>query len=106
MGAVPNITYTPRLREYMQKKGTPHVVVDTCSAKTCGGPLAELNISLVDDKRLEDLRPEAHAAFRTEVGSVLVMARGLEVSDSVEFGLRSFLGAKDVTVEGIRAFRF
>ena len=90
----------------MKQKGKPHVVVDTCSAKTCGGPLAELSISLVDDARLEELRPGACVDLQTEVGSVLIMARGLEVSESVTFGLRSFLGAKDVTVAGIRAFRF
>lgn len=103
---LPRVTYTPRLLEYMAQKGRPHVVVDTCCAKTCGGPIAELNISVVDDARLEELLPEARGVFRTEVGSVLIMARGLEVAEDITFGIRSFLGAKDVTAEGIRAFRF
>lgn len=105
-GDSPRVTYTPRLLEHMAQKGRPHVVVDTCYAKTCGGPIAELNISLVDDARLEELLPEARAVFRTEVGSVLIVARGLEVAENVTFGIRSFLGAKDVTAEGVRAFRF
>lgn len=103
---MPSITYTPRLLEYMQKKGRPHVVVDTCSAKTCGGALAELSIYLADDVQAEGLRAKAHATYKSDVGSVLVMPRGLEVADSVTFGLRSFLGAKDVTVQGIRPYRF
>lgn len=101
-----NVTYTPELRAYMQRKGKPHVVVDTCSAKTCGGPIAELNLSLATDEQAEDLRPGARAVHAAELGDVLIMARDLEVSEDVTFGLRTFLGIRDVTAEGIAAFRF
>lgn len=101
-----NVAYTPELRAYMQRKGKRHVVVDTCSAKTCGGPITELNVYLVDETRAAELRPRAHSVCETELGSVIVMARGLEVADSVIFGLRSFLGAKDVTAQGIRTYKF
>lgn len=101
-----DIVYDPALLEHMAKKGTPHVVVDTCSAKTCGGPMAQLDVYLASDKRADELREQAVAVHAGSAGDVLIMARGLETDDTATFKLKSFFGIKDVEVEGIYAYRF
>ncbi|HIY83538.1 MAG TPA: hypothetical protein H9823_06795 [Candidatus Rubneribacter avistercoris] len=100
------ITYDSALRDYMARKNLPHIVVDACFAKTCGGAIAELDVQLADEARAAKLRPRARAVHAGEMGDVLVMARELEVDEQVVFRLKRFLGLAEVVAEGIRAYRF
>ena len=55
------------------------------------------------DAAADKLRAKGCVELHGELGSVLV-ARGMEYDDTVELGLRSFFGAKDITVRGIRSW--
>ena len=92
---IPRVTYTPKLATYMRKKGWRHIAIEQASACGCCVDLSEVATRFVDDAEADKLHGE--------LGSVLV-ARGMEYDNSVELGLRSFFGAKDITVRGIRSW--
>ncbi len=104
MAAVlPNVTYTPKLAAYMRKKGWRHIAIESASACGCCVDLAEVATRFVDDTAAEKLRVKGYVELKGELGSVLV-ARGMDYDGEVELGLRSFFGAKDITVRGIRTW--
>ena len=96
---IPRVTYTPKLATYMRKKGWNHIAIEHASACGCCVDLSEVATRFVDDAAADKLR----AKGCVELGSVLV-ARGMEYDNAVELGLRSFFGAKDITVRGIRSW--
>ena len=90
LGSPPvNIVYDQRLRDYMERKGYTAVVVEAISPTGCCADATELYTRFA--------RP-------VEAGEVLIPTRGMDVDDEVRLGLRSFLGIKDITVKGIRAW--
>ena len=99
----PTISYTPKLAAYMSKKGFRHVAIEHASACCCCVDLSEVATRFVDDAAADKLRAKGCVELHGELGSVLV-ARGMEYDDEVELGLRSFFGAKDITVHGIRSW--
>ncbi|WP_297150488.1 hypothetical protein [uncultured Ellagibacter sp.] len=102
-GRPPRVTYTPRLAAYMSKKGWRHIAVEHASACGCCVDLSEVATRFVDDATADKLRAKGCVELRCELGSVLV-ARGMEYDDEVALDLRSFFGAKDITVRGIRSW--
>ena len=108
---IPRVTYTPKLATYMRKKGWRHIAIEQASACGCCVDLSEVATRFVDDAAADKLRAKGCVELRAkgcvelhgELGSVLV-ARGMEYDNAVELGLRSFFGAKDITVRGIRSW--
>ncbi len=99
----PKVTYAPKLADYMRKKGWRHIAVESASACGCCVDLAEVATRFVDDAAAEKLRSKGYVELEGEFGSVLV-ARGMDYDAEVKLGLRSFFGAKDITVRGIRTW--
>lgn len=99
------IQYDSALADYMTSKGIPHLIVDVCTAKTCGGAIAELDIQAVDSSRADEARSHAQAIYQGELGAVLIMAREIAVDECVTFRLRRFFGVKDIVAEGIRTYQ-
>lgn len=99
----PQVRCSPKLADYMRKKGWRHIAVESASACGCCVDLAEVATRFVDDAAAEKLRSKGYVELEGELGSVLV-ARGMDYDAEVELGLRSFFGAKDITVRGIRTW--
>ena len=100
---IPRVTYTPKLATYMRKKGFRHIAIEHASACGCCVDLSEVATRFLDDAAADKLRTKGCVELHGELGSILV-ARGMEYDDTVELGLRSFFGAKDITVRGIRSW--
>lgn len=100
-----NISYDQRLKEYMERKGRRHIVVEAISPIGCCADVTELTMRLVADDEAANLREKACRTLAGEMGDVLVLSRGLEYDEDIAFGLRNFLGVKDVTVRGLRAWK-
>lgn len=100
-----NITYDQRLKDYMERKGYVAIVVDTLSPVGCCADTTELCTRFAREAEAAALKEKGCKVLPAELGEVLVLARGLEYDEDVSFGLRSFLGIKDITVKGIRAWR-
>jgi len=101
-----NIRYTQDLKDYMAKKGYSHIELGIIDASTCCSGFSELVSNFLTDAQASELRERAVRVLNGEVGDIIVTARGLEYEDDIELGLKSFLGAKDITIKGIKAWTF
>ena len=100
---LPRVVYDERLKAYMRKKGYRHIIIEHLSPCGCCADLAELVTSFADERRAAAFKGKGCVVLAGELGDVLV-GRGMDYDDEVHLGLRSFFGAKDITVEGIRAW--
>lgn len=98
------VTYDQKLKDYMAKKGYSHIELGMVQANTCCSGFADVYTGFLTPKGAESLKGKIVRRIPGEVGEVLVTDRGLEFDDEIHFGLKSFLGAKDITVEGVRAW--
>ena len=99
----PPVFYDERLRDYMLRKGYKHIAVEHVTCTGCCADLAEIATRFVDDKGADLMRKKGCVELHGELGDVLV-ARGMDYDSEVRLGLTSFLGAKDITVKGIRSW--
>ncbi len=100
-----NVTYEPRLIEYMQAKGFSAIVFEEISAVGCCADSTELYSRFARDGEAARLRGQgAWRIFPAPVGE-LFLSRGLEVDDEVSLGLKSFLGIKDITYKGLAPWK-
>ena len=79
-----DITYDESLIEYMKKKKYTAIVIEQIDPIGCCADTSELLLRFVNEKGADKLRDQA--------------IRQLDI----HFGLRSFLGLKDISVSGIR----
>lgn len=98
------VVCTEELKRYMERKGYRYVELGLAEANTCCSGFSEVFATVLTDSAARRLRGKAVRAILCEVGEVLVTARGLEYDDVVTLGLKSFLGVKDITVQGVRAW--
>lgn len=97
-----NFTYEPSLERYMRQKQKRTIVVEVISSDHSDFQVTELHVHLVSEKqadfliRQKQFRPQA-----THMGQVLLPPYRLTYGDTVTFGLKSFLGIKYITQEGI-----
>lgn len=98
------ITYSEKLISYMQRKGHEHIVVEIAEASTCCSGFATLTAHFASSKEVASLSGKVVSRFEGSVGDVLVLSRGIEYDNAPELGLRSFLGIKDISFKGMRAF--
>lgn len=104
--SVPTISFNQKLVDYMAKKGYVALSVEMVSPIGACADTSELSIGFVRPRNLPALQKKALRVLPCNQGKVLIMSRGIEIDDTVVFGLRSFFGAKDVTAQGMRAFSF
>ena len=100
-----NVTYEPRLKDYMAKKGYTHIVIDLISPIGCVADSAELLTRFAKPKEAAQIKERGCRVVPGEVGEILVVERGIHFDEDVTLGLRSFLGAKDITLKGIVAWK-
>jgi hypothetical protein len=99
-----HVTYSQELKDYMARKGYTNIEVGLAEAGTCCSGYSEIVAGFVTDKGAERIRKKVVRRLPGEVGEVLITSPVLEIDDDVELGLRNFLGLKDITVKGIRAW--
>lgn len=98
------VVCTEEFKRYMARKGYTHVELGLAEANTCCSGFSEVFATFLTDGAARRVSEKAVRTIPCEVGDVLVTARGLEYDDVVTLGLKSFLGVKDITVEGVRAW--
>ena len=57
---------------------------------------------LASDDEAAQARAKGLKAYAGEMGAVLLRPQGLELPETLTLGLRSFLGIKDITVQGLQ----
>lgn len=97
-----NISYEQSLIDYMQKKNYSAIVVEQIDPIGCCADTSELLLRFVNEKGADKLRDQAIRQLDAPFGELFVMICGLDYDDEITFGLRNFLGLKDITVKGIR----
>ncbi len=98
------VTASEKLLAYMERKGYHCIAVEPISPKGCCADMTELHSRFVRDKDTPKLKAQNCGVFEAPFGELLILDRGLEIDDEVDFDLRSFLGIKDIAVKGIRPF--
>ena len=88
------VVCTEELKRYMERKGYRYVELGLAEANTCCSGFSEVFATVLTDSAARRLRGKA----------VRTILCGLEYDDVVTLGLKSFLGVKDITVQGVRAW--
>lgn len=99
-----HVTYDQNLKDYMARKGYSHIELGLVEASTCCSGFADIYTGFLTEKGLESLKGKIIRRIPGEVGDIIVTARGLEYDDELRLGLKSFLGVKDITISGVRAW--
>lgn len=94
--------YSPELQAYMQKKEKKTIVVEEITSNHSDFEITELHVHLIDDKKAEYFKTQkSYSSVTTEAGAVLLPPYRLKYDDTVTFGLKSFLGIKYISYQGI-----
>lgn len=86
----------------MVKKKYSAIVVEQIDPVGCCADTSELLLRFAKEKGADKLRDQAIRQLDAPFGELFVMVRGLDYDNEITFGLRNFLGLKDITVKGIR----
>ncbi len=100
-----NIIYEQPLIDYMKRKSYFAIVIEQIDPIGCCADTSELLLRFVTEKGANKLRDQAIRQLDAPFGELFVMIRGLDYDDDITFGLRNFLGLKDITVNGIRHWK-
>lgn len=100
-----NIIYEQPLIDYMKRKSYSAIVIEQIDPIGCCADTSELLLRFVTEKGANKLRDQAIRQLGAPFGELFVMIRGLDYDDDITFGLRNFLGLKDITVNGIRHWK-
>ncbi len=100
-----NIIYEQPLIDYMKRKSYSAIVIEQIDPIGCCADTSELLLRSVTEKGANKLRDQAIRQLDAPFGELFVMIRGLDYDDDITFGLRNFLGLKDITVNGIRHWK-
>jgi hypothetical protein len=94
--------YEPALTEYMKKKGKNTIVVEEITSNNSDFEITELHVYLIDEKKAEYFKSKKrYGSISTEEGFVLLPPYRLNYESTVTFGLKSFLGIKYISYQGI-----
>ena len=95
--------YTPQLREHMKQKGRTTVLVELVEINHTDLDVTEFHVRLADEKTTEHfLTKKRYRRVETAEGDVLLPPFPLQLADTVTFGLKSVLGFKYLTCQGIK----
>lgn len=100
-----NIIYEQPLIDYMKRKSYSAIVIEQIDPIGCCADTSELLLRFATEKGANKLRDQAIRQLDAPFGELFVMIRGLDYDDDITFGLRNFLGLKDITVNGIRHWK-
>ncbi len=92
------------LIDYMAKKGYTAIELGVAQANTCCSGFADIYTGFLTEKGEERLKGKVYGRIHSPAGDLVVTDKSLEFDDEIHLGLRSFLGLKDITISGIRAF--
>lgn len=97
------IRYEQPLRDYILKKGKKYLLVEMVEINNSDIDMTELHVRFVN-QRLRDqfVEKKRYRVVETELGEVLLPRFPLQMEETVNFGLRSFLGIKSVRCTGIK----
>lgn len=103
-----NITYTQKLIDYLTRKEIAAITIDIVDSGTSTSGFVDICATPVSAKVLAKIEAEGSILkrFDAPVGELIVLTRGLEYDEDVTLDLRSFLGIKDIRIDGIRAWSF
>lgn len=97
-----NFLYTPKIQSYMRQKNKRNIVVEVISSSSSDFEVTELHVHFINEKQTAFFLENKHfRSMQTEMGLVLLPPYRLEYEDTVTFDLKSFLGIKYITQEGI-----
>ena len=97
-------TCTPELEAYLARRGYTLLEVSIVDARTCCAGYSEVLVTPLRGEAAAQARQNALRVMDAGACEVAVVSRGVEIDDEVRFELVSFLGAKDVRANGMRAF--
>ena len=97
----PTITISPALAAYLAKKGFCALVVDAATCKSCGGAIAELFARGIKEKEAQRLAQKGCRMLQAGDFPIYLAHKLVRCDDEISFDLRSLLGVKDVTFQGI-----
>ena len=99
------IVFERELIDYMERKGFTVIALEAINPKGCCVDMTELAARFVRPKDVDAVQAKACGIYETPVGQLFVLSREIEFDDEVRFGLRSFLGVKDISIEGAAAWK-
>ena len=80
------------------------IVVEEVSINNSDIEIMELHVHLISEKIADEFKKKKrYRTVPTEHGEVLFPPFKLKISDTVTFGLKSFLGIKSLSYKGIKA---
>ena len=99
------ITYSDKLKQYMQQKNLNHIEIGVVDVSCCCSGYSEIFVNFVADKDMPKLEGKILRTLTGEIGDIFITARTVELDDTIHFDLKSFLGVKDISVTGVRAWK-
>lgn len=97
-----NFLYTKKIQNYMQQKNKHNIVVEVISSSSSDFEVTELHVHFITEKQTAFFLESKHfRSIQTKMGLVLLPPYRLEYEDTITFDLKSFLGIKYITQEGI-----
>lgn len=99
------ITYSDKLKQYMQQKNLTHIEIGVIDATGCCSGYSEIVVNFVAEKDMPKLKGKILRTLTGEIGDILITARSVELDDTIHFDLKTFLGVKDISVTGVRAWK-
>lgn len=94
--------YEEALREYMHKKEKMAVVIEVVTSNCSDFEITELHVHLANKKQADFFKEKKGFKGRTtDCGEVLFPPYRLDYDETIVFGLKSFLGIKRLTYQGI-----
>ena len=99
------ITYSEKLKQYMQRKNLTHIEIGVVDTSGCCTGFSEIFVNFVADEDMPKLKGKIWRTLTGEIGDILITARSIELDDTLHFDLKSFLCVKDISVTGVRAWK-
>ncbi|MBQ9601749.1 MAG: hypothetical protein IJR46_07050 [Neisseriaceae bacterium] len=99
------ITYSEKLKQYMQQKNLTHIEISVVEPSGCCMGFSEIVVNFVNEKDMPKLKGKILRTLTGEIGDILITSRGVELDDTIHFDLKNFLGVKDINVTGAHAWK-
>lgn len=98
-----NFVYEQALQDYMQNKEKRAIIVEVVTSSCSDFEVTELNVHFITEKQAAYFKSKKRfRSYAAPIGEVLLPPYRLEYDDTITFGIKSFLGIKRVTQQGIR----
>ena len=95
------VIYEKPLKEYMKKKGIQTIIIEAYTGKSWTG-VPELSARFADSKTAQRTKKKNCRIIKGEIGEILILTPGMKYNDTITLHLNSFLGIKNIKVDGIK----